>query len=182
MSPKLREIELVYAPVLRHLMNFKIVLSCCIEAYINEVGITKLSIKEFGEFDKLSIIGKWLFIHQIFKLKKGSFKLGEEPLQGVSDLIRDRNKIVHYKSKPQKTYLQIPDFIDIYNLNPKECEKNLKSVKKLLRDFSNNWIGSNGPHWLKNKDDEMYRVPCFYMFNHEAPLTLYSKRVDKDYD
>ena len=179
MSPKFREMEPVFEPVLRHLCTFKILLVCSIEAFINDVGLIKLKGKIFEEFDKLSILGKWLFIHDLLKLEN-NYSLGEEPIQGIAKLIKDRNKIVHYKGKPQKTTFDIPDFISLYNLHPEECKKNIYSVRLLISQLTQNWTGSTGPHWLKDKNYEYFRTPCFYLNSREASLVLYSSKVDKD--
>lgn len=175
---KIRNMEILYEPVVRHFSSAKILLACCAEAYINEVASVKLKGKTLDEFDKLSIAGKWIFIQDILKLKK-RITLDKNPLQGFLNLIKQRNKLVHFKGLKKEFHpLQIPDFLSDLSLSPKDCTSNMNAVKDLIIQFSLNWIESYGPDWLY-ADKREYRNPCFYFGNREAAFVLFSNKYDK---
>lgn len=68
---KLRDIEVLYEPVVRHFATSKILLVCCAETFINEVAAFSLRGKSLEEFeDKPSISGKWIFLQELMKFKK----------------------------------------------------------------------------------------------------------------
>ena len=58
---KIRELEFLYEPVVKHFSTAKILLICCAETYINEVMSTHLKGKKLDEFDRLTLSGKWIF-------------------------------------------------------------------------------------------------------------------------
>jgi hypothetical protein len=176
---ELRDIEVHYEPVVRCYSACKILLICAAEAYINEVAAVKLSGKVFSEFDKLSILGKWIFAQDVLKLKK-KMNLGQNPLQDFASLISERNKLVHFKGmKKELLPLEIPDFLGDLGLNSDVCNKNIDAVRNLIRTFSLNWSGSNGPGWL-DPFTKYYRNPCFYSVNREADWVLYSDKYDSN--
>lgn len=178
MLPRLRNIEVFYEPVVRHFSTGKVLLVCCAETFINEVAATTLNGRSLLEFDKLSILGKWIFIQDVLKFKN-RITVDRNPLQGFATLITERNKLVHFKGLNKKLNpFIIPDFLNDLNLTPSKCEKNIEAVKGLLKDFSGLWTDSSGPDWL-NADKEEYRNPCFYTVNREAPMILYSRKHDK---
>ena len=178
MLPRLRNIEVFYEPVVRYFSTGKMLLVCCAEIFINEVAATTLNGRSLLEFDKLSILGKWIFIQDVLKFKK-KITVDKNPLQGFAALIAERNKLVHFKGLNKKLNpFIIPDFLNDLNLTPSKSEKNVEAVKGLLKDFSGLWTGSSGPDWL-NADKEEYRNPCFYTVNREAPMILYSRKHDK---
>lgn len=177
--PRLRNIEVIYEPTVRYFSTCKILLVCCVETFINEVADVKLTGRYFLEFDKLSIVGKWIFIQDILKLKK-RITLDRNPLQDFSSLVSERNKLVHFKGmKKDLSPLEIPDFLESLKLTTKDCLKNIAAVKELIKNLSEKWTGSNGPDWL-NADKKKYRNPCFYTGNREAPLILFSNKYDKN--
>jgi len=176
---KLRNIEIFYEPVVRHFTTCKILLACSAETFINEVASVKLTGRHLIEFDKLSLLGKWIFIQDIYKLKK-KITIDKNPLQGFANLIVERNKLVHFKglNKVISPY-EIPDFLVTLSLTPTTTQLNIDAVKNLIQEFSLNWTGSYGPHWL-NTNSSKYRNPCFYLGNRETPRTLYSDKHDKN--
>lgn len=178
MLPRLRNIEVFYEPVVRYFSTGKILLVCCAETYINEVAAIDLKGRSLVEFDKLSILGKWIFIQDVLKFKK-RITVDRNPLQGLAALISERNKLVHFKGLNKKLNpFVIPDFLNDLNLTPSKCAKNVEAVKELLKDFSSLWTGSSGPDWL-NADRDEYRNPCFYIVNRQVPMILYSRKHDK---
>jgi hypothetical protein len=176
---KLRDIEVYYEPVVRNFATAKILLSCCAEAYVNEVANSVLTGSKFDEFDKLSLSGKWIFIQDIMKLKK-LITVDKNPLQGFVQLIKERNKLVHFKGrKKELQLLEIPNYLEDFNLTPSDCNRNLENVRELIMRFSLNWIGSYGPDWLNVDDRGLYRNPCFFLGNREIANVLYSDKNDK---
>jgi hypothetical protein len=179
MLPRLRNVEIAYEPVVRCFSSCKILLICSAETFINEVADVKLKGRPFTEFDKLSIVGKWIFIQDILKLKK-RLTLDKNPMQDFCSLVVERNKLVHFKGmKNDLKPLEIPNFLESLKLTPKDCEKNINAVKNLIEDFSLNWSGSYGPDWL-NAGKRKYRNPCFYTGNRESAWVLHSDKYDKD--
>lgn len=94
--PKLRNIELIYEPAVRYFATCKILLVCCAESFINEVAHAKLTGRHFLEFDRLSIVGKWIFIQDILKVKK-KITIDRSSLQVFSSLVKERNRLDHFK-------------------------------------------------------------------------------------
>lgn len=71
-----------YAPVLEHIAIVHLLCANCLEATINAIGKDLLDGSMFGEFDKLSLTGKWLFLPKIRELK--GFDPGREPFQSFT--------------------------------------------------------------------------------------------------
>ena len=175
----LRKLEFYYEPVIRHFSLAKILLVASAEAYINEVAAIEIKGQSpQDEFDKLSIIGKWLFLPKLLKMKT-IFYLDRDPLQSFSKLVRSRNKLIHFKFKPRKLVdYDIPPFIDGLSLSHKETEEAFKSVKNLISEFSLAWTDSYGPDWL-NPNGKEYRKPCFYFLDRKTPVWIYSESVNE---
>jgi len=146
---------------------------------VNEVANSVLTGSKFDEFDKLSLSGKWIFIQDIMKLKK-QMAVDKNPLQGFVQLIKERNKLVHFKGrKKELELLEIPNYLEDFNLTPSDCKRNLENVRELIICFSLNWRGSYGPDWLNVDDRGSYRNPCFFLGNREISSVLYSDKNDK---
>jgi len=86
----LREIEPVFEPVVRHLSLAIILISASAEAYVNEIASIKLTGSERDEFDKLTTVGKWLFLPRVLGIDV-DFSTGAEPIQGLASLVRTVN-------------------------------------------------------------------------------------------
>jgi len=178
MTHLLRNIEIIYEPVVRHFSTAKILLICCAESFVNEVASVCLNGRKLVEFDKLSIIGKWLFIQDLLKLEK-KINIDNHEMQRLDSLNKERNKLIHFKGiKKSLGRLEIPKFLVDLKLTPKDCESNFKAVREIITTFSLNWRGSFGPDWLK-VDEKGFRNPCFYLGNREISMLLYSDEYDK---
>lgn len=174
---KLRNIEVFYEPVVRHFSTAKILLVCCLEAYVNDIANVILNGKALEEFQKLSITGKWIFIQDLAQIKNKLLP-GHHPLQDFIELNKERNKLVHFKGlKKDLQLLEIPNYLDELKLSPKDCNRNIEAVKNLIQMFSLEWIGSYGPGWIQ--EEEEYRNPCFYLANRQIGSVLYSDKYDK---
>ena len=178
MLSEIRNIEILYEPVIRCFSIAKILLVCCAESFVNEVASVVLKGRKLDEFDKLSIIGKWLFIQDLLHLED-KFDLDRNPLQGFNLLVKERNKLVHFKGiEGTLKALEIPNYIDDLKITPQHCRANFESVKDLIRTLNLKWKGSYGPNWL-DVEVNSYRNPCFYLGNREASMVLYSDVYDK---
>jgi hypothetical protein len=175
---KLRELEIHYEPVVRYFSTLKILLVCCAETFVNEVSSVALDGRSLKEFDKLSIVGKWIFIQRILKIKD-PLDVGKKPFQDFAELVKERNKLVHFKgSKKSIETFEIPTYIFDLKLTIKDCRKNFESVKGFIRDFSLKWQGAYGPDWLYVEDKETFRNPCFYLGTRKGGMVLWSDNID----
>ena len=174
---KLRELEVFYEPVVRYFSTLKILLVCCAETFVNEVSSVSLDGRGLKEFDKLSIIGKWIFIQRILELKD-PLDVGKKPFQDLAELVTERNKLVHFKgSKKSIDTFEIPTYIFDLNLTINDCRKNFEAVKGVIREFSLKWKGAYGPDWLYI-EEEKFRNPCFYLGTRKSGMVLWSDKID----
>lgn len=172
----LGSLEAYYEPVVRHHSLAIINLVATVEAYINEVGGFVLEGKaEFNEFDKLSVTGKWVFLPRLMGLKT-RFELGKRPLQTVAALLRQRNRLVHYKSSPKKLGLSDPPtFLVDFGLRPDDVQRAFEGVRQLIREFKLAWVGAYGPDWLYIDQRPDQARHCFYIMNVQHPGVLATK-------
>ncbi|HRO41607.1 MAG TPA: hypothetical protein PL009_02140 [Flavipsychrobacter sp.] len=178
MFSKLCELELLYEPVVRHFSSAKILAVNSAEAYINEVAGCELKGKQFDEFDKLSLVGKWLFLPPLLKISK-RFSHDKNPLQGFVTLVKERNKLVHFKgSRVTLNNPELPNFLESFNLTPSSCKANIENVKTMIKELSLSWVGSYGPDWLNALNKAEFRRPCFYIAARNCPTNLFSEKVD----
>lgn len=179
MLPRLRNIEPFYEKAVRHFSAGKILLVSCAESFINEVAAAKLSGRSLIEFDKLSILGKWIFIQDILKLKK-RITLDKNPLQGFSALITERNKLVHFKGLHKKLNpFIIPTFLEDLKLTPEICKENVQAVRELLLELYYQWVGATNLSFANPDQKTIFRNPCFYLHNRECASYLHSGKLDK---
>lgn len=175
---KMRELERVYEPVVREFATTKILLVNCAEAFINEVAACDLTNRQFAEFDKLSLTGKWLFLPMLLKLKKNPFTLDKDPMQSFAMLVTERNKLVHFKgSRVRLADHNLPNFIEDYKLTPKSCQQALKVVKTMIQKLEEIWVGSYGPDWL-DVGQPTFRRPGFFMGARNCASYTCSSKVD----
>ena len=83
MLSKIRNTEILDEPVIRYFSTAKILLVCCAEAFVDEIAAVVVKGRKLDEFDKLSVIGKWLFIQDLLQLDE-KFNLDRKPLQGFN--------------------------------------------------------------------------------------------------
>lgn len=159
-----------YSPVVSHFSLVSILLVSSAEAYINDVAAHVLRGKEADHFDRLTPVGKWLFLPRVMKLDFRP-ELGTTPLQEFSEVVARRNALVHPKPKRQYGILQLPKFIERMRLDPDTGNTALESVRQLIRQLSLSWRGGYGPDWLY-PDSEHFRIPGFYIGSIEASARL----------
>lgn len=159
-----------YSPVIAHFSLAAILLVSAAEAFANDVASHVLTGGEANHFDKLTSVGKWLFLPRVMELDFEPH-LGEAPLQGFSELVSRRNMLVHPKPHKQEGILKLPEFIQRMGLDPDTGTAALDSVRQLIRRFSLSWKGSYGPDWLY-PESEHFRMPGFYIGDVETPARL----------
>ena len=74
-----------------------------LEAYINDVGSTELSV--WKEEDRLSLLDKWIIVPRA--LSGTTFDRGATPFQDLRDVVELRNKLVHPKT--HRTRLELSE-------------------------------------------------------------------------
>ena len=174
---RLRDLELSFEPVVQSFASAYILLVASAEAFINEIADVELKGRSEEEFDKLSVIGKWLFLPRLLGFRK-KFKLDRDPLQGFAEVVRRRNKLIHHKAQA----LPLEDFdpaqvLKDLGLTPQHVERGVNCVRSLVREFSLTWKGAYGPDWLyPNKNT--FRRPCFFIGDRKASLVLASNKID----
>lgn len=140
------------------------------EAYINSVAKHVLEGKESDHFDKLSPVAKWLFLPRVMNLSWQP-RLGEEPLQGFSELVARRNRWVHPRGVSAKGIVDIKGFLGQCGLDVPTARRGMESVRELIRGFCQAWKGSTGPDWL-DAESAKERPPCFFLGSVEASARL----------
>jgi hypothetical protein len=95
-------VQLAATELIRTVATAHMLCAASLEAHINIRAENLLGGKDYEEFDKLSIAGKWLF-YPILKGVTGRFDPGAQPFQKFQILIKRRNDLVHYKEKKAKT-------------------------------------------------------------------------------
>jgi hypothetical protein len=159
-----------YGPVVMNFGTAIILLVSAAETYANDVAAIALQGADRDQFDKLTPIGKWLFLPRLMRL---TFKpsVGEWPMQGFADLAKRRNQLIHAKPMRQPGLLTPPTFAEELGMSPDRMTKSMQSVRDLIREFSLSWRGSSGPDWLDPTRDS-FRQPCFYLLNRGVPFRL----------
>lgn len=132
------------------------------EAYINLVAQHVLEGKESAHFDKLSPVAKWLFLPRIINLSWQP-RLGEEPLQGFSELVSRRNRWIHPKGIINPNgIVDLKGFLNQCGLDISTAHQGMKSVRELMQGFCMAWKGSYGPDWL-DAESAKEHPPCFFL-------------------
>src|SRR5439155_11137514 len=90
----------------------------CLEAHINQHAKDVLAGKEYDDFDKISLTGKWRFLPKL--LGKAGFESGTEPFQSFDRLVGWRNDLIHYKRRREEWNSKpIPGFLEKLGLTIK---------------------------------------------------------------
>ncbi len=155
---QLGRMETEFGATVNHLLIADVLLVAAAEAFINSVAAHVLPRGDFDNFDKLSPVGKWLFLPKIMKLKwKPS--LSEGCLQQFAAVVSRRNRVVHAKQFKVGSAVEVQDFISELKLEASLARAGVKAVRDLLREFSLSWKGSYGPDWLDSRRASV-RPPC----------------------
>jgi hypothetical protein len=155
---QLGRMETEFGATVRHFLIADVLLVAAAEAYINSVAAFVLPQGEFEHFDKLSPVGKWLFLPKILKLKWEP-SLSKGCLQQFAAVVARRNRIVHAKQFKVGSAAEAESFIRELRLDAPLARAGVKAVHDLLQEFSLSWKGSYGPDWLDSKRARL-RPPC----------------------
>ena len=156
--------------VIREFAVGQILVVAAAEAYANAVAHYSLGGASAAQFDKLSPIGKWLFLPGVLGIKWKP-DLGRKPLQDFADLVGRRNQLIHPREIRMRGVLNIRDFLKRVGADPDKASRDLECVQSMIREFSLSWKGSYGPDWLEI-DRAQERPPCFFGGNIEGSVKL----------
>jgi hypothetical protein len=163
-------LEPVFGEVIRDFAVGQILVVTAAEAYANAIARHSLGRSEVEQFDKLSPVGKWLFLPDILGI---AWKpdLSSKPMQDFAELVARRNNLIHPKEIRLKGILDIRGFLKRVGADPDKASRDLGCVQDMIREFSLSWKGSYGPDWLQ-ADRSQDRPPCFFGGSIEAPFRL----------
>jgi len=137
---------------------------------VNSVATHVLTSSEFKEFEKLSPVGKWLFLPKLMKLK-WSPGLDQGCLQQFAELAGRRNHVVHPRISKVAGVAAIGEFLKKLKLDEHVAKKGRQAVIDLIRGLSLSWRGSYGPDWLRPESAKA-RPPCLFLGSVEASARL----------
>lgn len=156
------EIGLAYAPLLKEVAVVHILSTASLEAHINSLAKDLLEGKELEYFQGLKLAAKWLFLPRMVGLD--GFKPGHPPFQSFSNLLKFRNKLIHYKGvKESWTYGAVPKFVVDLGLTIQNSQESIETVDNMVTNLTRQ-RGVETPYWLGKDLNE----------------TIYFKVVDKN--
>jgi len=143
-------VELATTELIRTVATAHMLCAASLEAHINIRAENLLKRRDFEEFDKLSIAGKWLF-YPILKGVAGRFDPGAQPFQKFPILIKRRNALVHYKEKKGrvKTYdpYEVPSFVQELGLRAAAADESLSTVREMITALAK-MENRDVPEWI----------------------------------
>ncbi|WP_143046361.1 hypothetical protein [Trichormus sp. NMC-1] len=138
-----------------------------VESFINYYGISRLSKNEFDNYlDKLDLLSKWIVIPKF--VTGNSIDTGSHAISLLKQLIRSRNKLVHYKSSkisPHDFYSSLKNFqpTDPKSRLPwiEDAEIGIQAIYKLLSEIVkiDSSISREETEWEEESDK------CFQMWS-----------------
>jgi hypothetical protein len=165
---EIRRVETDFGAAIMNFLVADVLLVAAAEAYINFIAAHVLSAADADNFDKLSPIGKWLFLPSIMNLKwKAS--LSEGCLQQFSLVVSRRNRVIHAKEFKVRSTADINGFLKQLRLDVNSARSGVPAIRDLIREISLSWRGSYGPDWLEVKKARV-RPPCFVLGEPNAPM------------
>ncbi|NDV63355.1 hypothetical protein G0Q06_12895 [Puniceicoccales bacterium CK1056] len=163
-------LEEIFGSVVSDFLVADILLVSSAEAYINSIAQIVLASADIKEFDKLSPVGKWMFLPRVLNLKwRPSVDKG--CLQEFSRIVRRRNKAIHPQIVGVKGVLNVKHILKKIPVDPSTSERGRTAVASLFKELCLAWTGSYGPGWLDPAAAREH-PPCFYGGNAEFPLRL----------
>lgn len=148
-------IGVAYGPYLQNIALTHILCVTSLEAHINLIAKGHLKGKLWGNFEKISIEGKWLFLPKI--IGKTTFDQGTEPFQSFGKLLKYRNELVHYKGKKESwaTFEEgMPKFLDKLGLSLRKARRSIWAVREMILELSKK-INEEPPYWLREDIDNL---------------------------
>jgi hypothetical protein len=163
-------LEPTYGATISELLVADVLLVAAAEAYINAIAGHILGSGEAEQFDKLTPVGKWLFLPKLLKLRWQP-NLARPPLQQFAALVARRNRVIHPKVFRVKGVAAVEEFLETLRLDTKSAAEGVAAVKGLIQKISMSWRGSYGPDWLDEVSSKK-RPPCFVSGGPETPGRL----------
>jgi hypothetical protein len=127
-----QSVSVAATDLIREVAVIHMLCAASVEAHINIRAEEALNGKNWDEFDKLALAGKWLFYPSL--VSKQSFDPGQQPFQGLQTLVKRRNALMHYKVKRAKVrhgYI-LPPLLDQLGLRVTHAKESIETVKKLV--------------------------------------------------
>jgi len=165
---ELGRIETDFGATITNFLVADVLLVAAAEAYINAVAVHVLPTADADCFDKLSPVGKWLFLPKIMKLKWQPL-ISEGSLQQFALVVSRRNRVIHAKSFSVRSPAEVKDFVKQLRLEVSSARAGVLAVRDLIREISLSWRGAIGPDWLEDKRARV-RPPCFILGPPDAPM------------
>jgi hypothetical protein len=163
-------LEPICGKAIREFSVGQILLVAAAEAYANAVAHHSLGGAAAAQFDKLSPVGKWLFLPSVIGVKWKP-DIGKKPLQHFAELVVRRNQLIHPREIRIRGILDIRDLVKRVGADQQTSSRDIESVRTMIREFSLKWKGSYGPDWL-DPDKSKDKPPCFFGGDIEASLRL----------
>jgi hypothetical protein len=177
---ELGRIETEFGSTITNFLVADVLLVAAAEAYINSIAAHVLPASDADNFDKLSPVGKWLFLPKIMKLKwKPS--LSEGSLQQFSLVVSRRNRVIHAKGFHVRSTAEVKEFVKHLKLEVKSARAGVLAVRDLIREISLAWRGAYGPDWLEHRKARV-RPPCFTLGPPDAPMRFARARRRRSVD
>ena len=149
------ELGFVYGPFLKEIAVVHVLSAASLEAHINLFAEDFLNGRDLRDFQGFKLSSKWFFLPRLAGLP--GFKRDQMPFQGLSKLIKFRNKLVHYKGVKEKwSYGVAPQFLVNLGLTLQDSEGSIGTVDSIVRTLAQQ-REVEVPSWLdENMDDSAY--------------------------
>jgi hypothetical protein len=147
-----------HGPVLRELAQAHILCTASLEAHINIRAETLLSKRAWTAFEKMGIDAKWLGLPKLQDL--GGFDVGSQPFQGFDQLIKIRNRLVHWKvhKEPYHGFEEPASFAQKLSLTFDSVDESLGAVKGMVSELSRQLGEERPPWWLDSEFSHFFEV------------------------
>lgn len=128
-----REFSEINREINKHSRIVIVFCALSLEAFINDYAIDHLSKSYLEKYlDKLDLYAKWVVIPRF--LTGSQLDTGAKPMQDLDWLIKQRNKLVHFKTETLGLS-ELDDKLDLYN--EKTARKAILTVKNIVLALHN---------------------------------------------
>ena len=135
-----------WAPALR---AFSITHICCaaaLESHVNIRAEDLLAGFLLKKFNKLDIESKWVLLPKMLGLE--GFDVGDQPFQGLTQLVRFRNQLVHYRDRSEPWVDPgVPGFLGNLGLTREAANQSIECVRKMIAALAT-LLKQEPPYWL----------------------------------
>lgn len=147
-----------HGPLLRELAQVHILCAASLEAHINIHAEAMLGKRAWAGFEKMGIDAKWLFLPKIHGL--AGFDVGAEPFQSFDQLIKVRNRLVHWKvhREPYDGFEEPASFAKKLSLTFDSVDRSLSAVKEMVVELSKQLGEERPPFWLDSEFTHFFEV------------------------